>query len=192
MHLLREIRNSISARLLMKIAIVLIAGVVFSGTAFYLLARKILLSPSYAETFVSVDMYKDMVLSRSIFIYAFFTLLILCGIVILGIIYSHRIAGPLQRVKAAARELGKGNLGINIRFRERDVIHPLADSINRMAGQYKERYAKVSDAVQKMAENIPELDSAVKSKNRDLVNRAILSLSEASSEVEEILSRLKL
>lgn len=192
MHPLKAIRTLVSVKLLMKIATLLTAGVVLSGTVFYLIARKILLSPSYGEIVANVEIYKDMVLSRSIFIYAIFTILTLIGIVILSVIYSHRIAGPLQRVKAVSRELAKGNFDINVRLRKHDVIHPLADSINHMAEQYKARYTKLKDVTLKMAENIPALEVAIRNGDRDLVDKVIISLSEASSEIEETLSKMKL
>jgi methyl-accepting chemotaxis protein len=51
---------------------------------------------------------------------------------IAGILISHRIAGPVYRMKKVAEEIAKGNLCVNVKFRKSDELHGLADSMNGM------------------------------------------------------------
>ena len=51
---------------------------------------------------------------------------------IAGILISHRIAGPVYRMKKVSEEIAKGNLCVNVKFRKSDELHDLADSMNAM------------------------------------------------------------
>lgn len=56
---------------------------------------------------------------------------------LIGVLFSHRIAGPLYRVEKVAEELGKGNLDLKVKFRKNDEFHNLADALNKMIGGIK-------------------------------------------------------
>lgn len=58
------------------------------------------------------------------------------------IFVSHRIAGPLQRLKAYMRRVGNGELSLRLRFRSYDEIHDVADAFNAMVQNLKARYNK--------------------------------------------------
>lgn len=45
---------------------------------------------------------------------------------------SHRIAGPLFRLKVFMEKVEKGDYTVHLRFRDRDAIHDVADAFNRM------------------------------------------------------------
>jgi nitrate/nitrite-specific signal transduction histidine kinase len=56
--------------------------------------------------------------------------LIVSGIIVIFI--SHRIAGPLYRLKMYMEKLGKGDFSIELKFRQFDEIHDVADCFNKM------------------------------------------------------------
>lgn len=51
---------------------------------------------------------------------------------VIVIFISHRIAGPLQRLKKYMRRVGDGDFSVRLRFRTYDEIHDVADSFNQM------------------------------------------------------------
>ncbi len=51
---------------------------------------------------------------------------------IIVIFISHRIAGPLQRLKQYMQKVGGGDLSVRLRFRTYDEIHDVACSFNEM------------------------------------------------------------
>lgn len=191
-ELLKTIRASFSFRLALKILFLVIAGTVVSGAIFYVLIQGTAFGPSYGGIISSADTYKAEILKKSLYVYVFSTALMLVGIVILGIIYSHRVAGPLQRVKAVSRDIASGKFDVNVKFRKNDLIHPIGDSINRMTQKYGSRYARLREGVGKMQKDIYELETAMKNNDRDLQARALFGLLASSEEVEEILSEMKL
>lgn len=58
-------------------------------------------------------------------------------IIWISILYSHRVAGPLVRITRTLKEIGEGNLDINIKLRRADELKELAASINGMAANLK-------------------------------------------------------
>ena len=64
-------------------------------------------------------------------------LLILTIIIsILGIFYSHRIAGPVYRIDSDISRVLKGEKGIQVRLRKKDKLHNLAEKINKLIKAY--------------------------------------------------------
>ena len=57
----------------------------------------------------------------------------------LGIRQSHRIVGPIQRLKRTLEAIGSGDLSQRITLRQGDVLEDLAKSINQMAESLQQR-----------------------------------------------------
>ena len=60
-------------------------------------------------------------------------------IFILGIRQSHRIVGPMKRLKAALEAIGRGDFSQRITLRQGDVLEDLAEAINKMAESLQQR-----------------------------------------------------
>ena len=59
-------------------------------------------------------------------------LIIMVIIVIFGIFYSHRIAGPLYRIQTDIEKVLDGSKDVRINLRKRDKMKPLANLLNHM------------------------------------------------------------
>jgi len=59
------------------------------------------------------------------------------------IVHSHRIAGPVLRLRRALRQLGDGDLSVHARLREGDELQELSDAVTDASAALR---AKVSDA----------------------------------------------
>ncbi len=62
--------------------------------------------------------------------------LVLSAIVIF---ISHRIAGPLFRLKMFMRKVGEGDLSVKLSFRNYDAIHDVADCFNEMVQNLRKK-----------------------------------------------------
>jgi len=60
-------------------------------------------------------------------------------IVTLGLFQSHKVAGPLVRIKRALQDIADGDLSTRITLRKYDELHDLADAINQMVEQLQRR-----------------------------------------------------
>lgn len=63
--------------------------------------------------------------------------IVLVMLAILVIFVSHRIAGPLERLKQYMIKVGEGNLDVELQFRKHDEIHDVADTFNVMVAGLK-------------------------------------------------------
>lgn len=60
-------------------------------------------------------------------------LVTLCVMLFVGLLISHRMAGPVYRMRRALDEMSAGNLSGKIHLRKKDDFKHLADGINRLA-----------------------------------------------------------
>jgi HAMP domain-containing protein len=60
----------------------------------------------------------------------------------LVIFISHRIAGPLYRLKMFMEKVENGDYSVELKFRKSDAIHDVAYSFNRMVAGIKEKFIK--------------------------------------------------
>lgn len=57
----------------------------------------------------------------------------------LGVLVTHKVAGPLVRVHAALAQLTQGNFNIRISLRKGDSLIDLADAVNTLAKSLQRR-----------------------------------------------------
>ena len=57
-----------------------------------------------------------------------------------GIIWTHRIAGPLVRIMAAIEQMTHGNFDVHLSLRKHDGLQDLAEDINRLAAYLRSRF----------------------------------------------------
>jgi len=80
---------------------------------------------------------------QSVYIWAFCGFLAVLPVIFWGSIkFSHRIAGPLPKIYRALNNIGQGNFDVKLILRKRDELRELADVINAMAKNLRERDIK--------------------------------------------------
>ncbi len=117
------------------------------------------LGPHYAAAHYSIAQLKDSLILKTIIINLGFFVFTAVGVSLLGIFYSHRIAGPLFKVKQYARILGGGAFNERICFRKKDAIHTLATELNEMAQSCQDRTDLFVSKLKELEEGIRLLNS---------------------------------
>ena len=133
------------------------------------------LSPHYGAAISLLTQAKESLIITSIEINFIFWILIAVGITLLGILYSHRIAGPLSRVRRYAAALGEGRFDQRISFREKDVLHTLSSTLNEVAEGYQGRERRFACQLRELQDGLLSLGS----------------LSDSSPEKVELMRRLR-
>lgn len=64
-------------------------------------------------------------------------LLILPAIVLCVVLISHRIAGPIYRIRRTLKALARGEFGDPVVLRKRDELKDLANDVNELAAKYQ-------------------------------------------------------
>lgn len=133
------------------------------------------LSPHYGAAISLLTQVKESLIITSIEINLIFWILIAVGITLLGILYSHRIAGPLFRVRRYAAALGEGRFDERISFREKDALHTLSSTLNEVAAGYQGREKRFACQLRELQDGLLSLGS----------------LSDSSPEKVELMRRLR-
>ena len=142
------------------------------------------LDQDYGSAISIISQVRDSLFIETIWINAFFYFLVLAGVVTIGIIYTHRIAGPLYRIRIFAKTVADGDMTSTLKFRKNDAIHPLADKLNNLVGNYRHRINSLEINLKKMKGEIEQLKSSEKSE--------LDSIQEIDRKIRHELEQLKL
>ena len=104
----------------------------------------------------------------------------------IGIILSHKVAGPIFRVERVAQELSKGNLDIKVKFRKGDELHELADSLNEMITGIRSIVKEDKDITEKLIKISDKLTEDV-NKEKSIKK----DVKDAVDELKQIVGKLK-
>jgi nitrogen fixation/metabolism regulation signal transduction histidine kinase len=94
-------------------------------------------------------------------LYSITTLLIVIAMVILHLLYSHRIAGPAYRIGLEAAKIAQGNLVGKIRFRQSDNLMDMAESMNDVAMTYQAQIRNVRECLADIEERSQKLNTLI-------------------------------
>jgi len=125
--------------------IVLLGAAIAGGGVFWSFPAG--LDEGYHNVQAQVREIEKVLLWRVVLLYGVISLFIIFAMVVLHLFYSHRIAGPAYRMGREAVRIAQGDLGGNIKFRQKDNLTDMADSLNDLASRYRGRLNAVSDCL---------------------------------------------
>ncbi|HLC15632.1 MAG TPA: hypothetical protein VJL89_05345 [Thermodesulfovibrionia bacterium] len=130
------IQKSYYIKLAIKVIAIVFTGAVMASVFLYYLTWKML----SVTDLLLLERVSSQIFFQTFIAFLIFSVFIVLGVVVLTLFYSHKIAGPLYRLKLALRKItADGQLDFRVAFRKGDVIHPMAQSLNEMIEQYNER-----------------------------------------------------
>ena len=129
------IPKSYYIKLVIKVIAIASTGAFLYSIFLYYLTWKMLST----KNLKAIDEMSNHIFFLSLIAFFIFSVFIILGVVVLTIFHSHKVAGPLYRMKLALRQITSGQLDFRIFFRKNDVVHPMASSLNHMIDQYNEK-----------------------------------------------------
>ncbi len=177
------------ARLVLSALCIFIIGAAVSAVFIYSDIHRPLDS-HYSAILSIITEIKETLIIRTLKINAVFYSMIFAGIVVLGIIYTHRIAGPLYRIRLYAKEVSKGRLDADIKFRRKDAIHLFAESLNHMTQSYNDRVTMLASEIRQLKDAVKELQTLTE-KDEDTA-AAQQRIYELDEKINDLLSTLRL
>jgi len=63
--------------------------------------------------------------------------IVFCILSFMSIFISHKVAGPIYRIKRSLVEIAEGNINLTVRLRKRDELHDLADCVNLVTDEMR-------------------------------------------------------
>lgn len=132
------IKKEFQFRFILKFCGVLLAGIVISTVLLVMLSRGTLTS-SFENSQLTVQNTATAILP-SILLCNLITLgLITIVTIVLTLLASHRLAGPMYRFQKEIETIGAGNLTQKIQLRNKDQLESLANSLDSMRQALREK-----------------------------------------------------
>lgn len=148
------------------------------------------LNTHYSEILSILSDLKETLLIKTLAISALFSFLAAIGLLFISIIYTHKIAGPLHRIKSAAKGIGEGNLETKIKLRRKDAIHHFAESLNSMTESYRDRISVLSGSLDQLKDAVTEFRSlSAEGRETDSVSK---NISKKNIEIHSLIDNIKL
>jgi methyl-accepting chemotaxis protein len=95
------------------------------------------------------------------------TMWIVFVLMVLHILYvTHKIAGPLYRIRSVLSYVGSGNLTARARLRRGDYLTKDADAVNAMAGELDDKIGRMRDEWEAASKSLEELGRSVEGASR--------------------------
>lgn len=173
------------------ISLTLILALLISAVSFYSFTNKGL-GETYSQKIDSITKFRTSILRDTLLIFIPPAVIAVIFIIIAIVLYTHRIVGPLERIKAVTQRISEGDLDVLIKFREKDVIQPLAESLNKLSSKYKEEFFKLSGVFNEMSEDAKDLFLALEAGNPESVEAKRAALGKKAEEIRHILTKIKL
>ena len=146
-----RIKRDLQLRMLGRIFLLLLVGLVFCSAVFYVFADREV-GNTYRLFHVRAKNFLDILLP--VVIGAFCLGLFVSGLV--SLFFPKRIAGPLYRIERELDRIGNGDLSVRLVLRRRDELKSLAEGINRMVGGLRERIEGVERTLEGARDLFPE------------------------------------
>jgi len=133
----------------LKSTLLFVGAALLTAAGFYFFSQE--RGSSYAESYKLMAELNRVLVSKSLVLFSFTLLLSIAGIIIISIIYSHRVAGPLHKLGLHARKISSGDLAAVAHLRTHDVLHLLADDLNELSGHYRNLLLQVETKNRELA-----------------------------------------
>lgn len=183
------IKKGYLRNLLLLLLSIFFLGITLSALILYLDIYKPL-NTHYSAILSILTGLKETLFTKTIQINAIFYLLIAAGILVIGVLYSHRIAGPLYRIKLYAKSISEGKLHGEIKFRREDAIHSFADALNGMTKSYEQRLTLLDSRIQDL-ENVLKKIKTLQESSRD-AEAEVKKILEIDQGIRSIIGNIKL
>lgn len=110
-------------------------------------------------------------------------------IFVLGLLFSHKIAGPVYRIEKSIYEIAKGNLSLKIKLRKGDELWDLADIINSMTENIRSSIDSNKDSASKVQKDLDEIRKVVSGQPID-PNKIASLVNNLETDIKELNSSL--
>jgi methyl-accepting chemotaxis protein len=186
----RDVISKIYLRnFLFMLLVILLSSTAISALVLYFNIHKPL-NTHYSAIVMIISELNDIILVKTLTISAVFSVLAAIALFLLGIFYTHKIAGPLYRIKMAAKSISMGDLGTKIILRRKDVIQPFAESLNSMTENYSNKIRILDVEADKLHSTITELKSLTKDGKES--DTAIRRVSDMENQINSLINDIKL
>jgi methyl-accepting chemotaxis protein len=130
----------------LSISCITIIGLIVTPAVLYFTMQQDI-GPTYAVGIRMLTGLRQDILYKALTISGITFLFMIIGILILAMLYSHLIAGPLYHLTQFVIKVTEGHLNERVRLRDKDVIHPVAKELNELVRVYHDKFQEIKKEV---------------------------------------------
>ncbi|HEY3347248.1 MAG TPA: HAMP domain-containing protein [Nitrospirota bacterium] len=126
------------SKMITRFCLLAFVGIALFCACFYLMMSRSL-DGGYANVLDCMRAVKSSIMANFWVVEGALMAFLAAGVILLTLLMSHRIAGPLWRIEQTAKAVEAGGLGIRVKLRDKDEMKTLADQMNVMLASLGER-----------------------------------------------------
>ena len=144
-------------KFMLQFCILVLIGVTLSTGLLFLFSRDTLTS-SFQQSRLVIKNTAFAILPTAIYTNLVTLALIAIAAIIVILFISHKLAGPLFRFEKELKEIGQGDLTTVVRLRKKDQITRLADTLNEMTANLRDKIITIQKDVEQAIETASEVN----------------------------------
>ena len=145
------IKRNFQLKFVMEFCAVVLGGVIISTALLFFFSQGTLTS-SFSHSRLVIRNTGAAILPAVIYTNLIVLGLISIAAMLVTLLVSHKIAGPLFRLEKELQDIGAGNLRTKMSLRKKDQMEEVADGLNRMVQSLHERVVKIRDGIAEVKE----------------------------------------
>ncbi|MBW1701681.1 MAG: methyl-accepting chemotaxis protein [Deltaproteobacteria bacterium] len=146
------VKKEYQFKFILKFCLIILVGSIIS-TGLVLLFSRGTLTSSFEHSKLVVTNTATAILPAVILTNIITILIISLATIVVVLFISHKIAGPLFRFEKELKEIGEGDLTKVIRLRKKDQITDMAESLNSMTSNLRDRVLAIQTGVTQVLES---------------------------------------
>jgi len=146
------VQKNFQFKFILKFCIVLLIGIIISIGLLYLFSMNTLTS-SFEQSKLIIKNTASAILPSVFLSHLIALVLITLLAIVVTLLISHKLAGPLFRFQKELKEIGEGNLTQVIKLRKNDQITAMADSLNQMRTDLQNKILGIKEEVEQIIES---------------------------------------
>jgi methyl-accepting chemotaxis protein len=136
------------------------AGAALAAASMYILLPSGL-GARYGTVLSSVRQIEAALAQKVTILYGLIAVAIMFSMVVLHLVYSHRVAGPAFRLGKEAARISTGNLSGRVTVRKKDNLTDMAESLNEVTVRYRGRLASIKKEIAEIEAQSERLSAAI-------------------------------
>lgn len=146
------VQKDFQSKFILKFCMVLLTGIIISIGLLFLFSKNTLTS-SFEQSRLVIKNTASAILPSVLLSHSIALLLITLLTIVVTLLISHKLAGPLFRFQKELKEIGDGDLSKVVKIRKKDQVKAIADSLNQMRANLQKKILDIKEEVEQIIES---------------------------------------
>jgi len=146
------VQKDFQSKFILKFCMVLLTGIIISIGLLFLFSKNTLTS-SFEQSRLVIKNTASAILPSVFLSHLIALVLITLLTIVVTLLVSHKLAGPLFRFQKELKEIGDGDLSKVVKIRKKDQVKAIADSLNQMRASLQKKILDIKEEVEQIIES---------------------------------------